>query len=60
MQRDLINPKNKILVIDDLLATGVTASAAGKLIKEAVGILIGYCFLLELTKLSRRKLHDNK
>ena len=60
IQRDLINSKSKILVIDDLLATGGTASAAGKLIKEAGGILIGYGFLVELTKLSGRKQLDNK
>ena len=59
IQRDLINPKSKILVIDDLLATGGTASAAGKLIKEAGGILLGYGFLVELTKLSGRKQLDS-
>ena len=59
IQRDLIKPKSKILVIDDLLATGGTASAAGKLIKEAGGILLGYGFLVELTKLSGRKQLDS-
>ena len=59
IQGDLINPKSKILVIDDLLATGGTASAAGKLIKEAGGILLGYGFLVELTKLSGRKQLDS-
>ena len=60
MQRDIINPKSSILVIDDLLATGGTASTAGKLIKEAGGKLIGYGFLVELTKLSGRKRLDHK
>tara|TARA_Y100001968_G_scaffold55993_1_gene47189 strand:+ start:564 stop:1082 length:519 start_codon:yes stop_codon:yes gene_type:complete len=60
MQRDIINPKSSILVIDDLLATGGTASTAGKLIKEAGGICIGYGFLVELTKLCGRKQLDNK
>ena len=49
------NYKNKnILIIDDLLATGGTAEAAGKLIKNAGGNLIGYGFLIELTKLKGR------
>ena len=59
IQSNIINPKSSILVIDDLLATGGTASTAGKLIKEVGVILIGYGFLVELTKLSGRKKLDN-
>ena len=55
IQQDLIKKNSKIIVIDDLLATGGTASAAGKLIREAGGVLIGYGFLVELTKLNGRK-----
>ena len=54
IQKDLIKEKSNILVIDDLLATGGTASAAGKLIREAGGNLIGYGFLIELTDLEGR------
>ena len=47
-------------MIDDLLATGGTAEAAGKLIIEAGGTLIGYAFLVELTELrGRRNLDTN-
>tara|TARA_B100000700_G_C14755239_1_gene719451 strand:+ start:10 stop:528 length:519 start_codon:yes stop_codon:yes gene_type:complete len=60
IQENLIRNNSKIIVIDDLLATGGTASAAGKLIKEAGGNLIGYGFLVELTKLGGRKNIDNK
>ena len=60
IQKDSINKNDKVLVIDDLLATGGTANAAGKLIREAGGILIGYGFLVELTKLNGRKQLDSK
>ena len=60
IQENLISKQSKVLVIDDLLATGGTASAAGKLIKEVEGNLIGFGFLVELTKLSgRRNLDPN-
>ena len=60
IQEDIIKKDSKIIVIDDLLATGGTASAAGNLIKVAGGILIGYAFLIELTQLRGRNKLDNK
>ena len=39
----------KVLLIDDLIATGGTASAAAKLIKDANGDLVEICFILNLT-----------
>ena len=60
IQKDLVKKDSKILLMDDLLATGGTASAAGKLISKVGGVLIGYAFLVELTKLSGRKSLDNK
>ncbi len=60
IQQNSIEKDSKIIVVDDLLATGGTANAAGKLIKAAGGILIGYGFLVELTKLKGRlKLDSN-
>ena len=60
LQQNSIEKDSKIIVIDDLLATGGTAGAAGKLIREAGGNLIGYGFLLELTELNgRNKLESN-
>ena len=60
IQQNSIEKDSKIIVIDDLLATGGTASAAGKLIKKAGGNLIGYAFLIELTELQgRTKLDSN-
>ena len=60
IQKDLFRKDSKILIIDDLLATGGTASAAGKLIRKAGGNLIGYAFLIELTRLNGRKYLENK
>ncbi len=54
IQQDSFEKDSKVIVIDDLLATGGTASAAGKLIMEAGGNLIGYVFLVELTELKGR------
>jgi len=59
IQQDLIKKNSRIIVIDDLLATGGTAATAGKLITETGGDLIGYGFLIELTKLNGRKNLDN-
>ena len=54
LQQNSIEKDSKIILIDDLLATGGTAGAAGKLIREAGGNLIGYAFLVELTELKGR------
>ena len=59
IQQDSIEKDSKILLIDDLLATGGTACAAGKLIRESGGNLIGYAFLVELTELRGRKKLDS-
>ncbi len=58
MQLNSIDKDCKVIVMDDLLATGGTARAAGKLIRKAGGNLIGYAFLVELTKLQGRKKLD--
>ena len=59
IQKNLIPKDSKIIVMDDLLATGGTASTAGRLIKKAGANLIGYAFLLELTELDGRKELDS-
>jgi len=59
IQQNSIEKATKIIVMDDLLATGGTAVAAGKLIKNAGGNLIGYAFLVELTELRGRDKLDN-
>ena len=50
----------RILIVDDLLATGGTASATADLIKQAGGQLVGCAFIVELTALAgRERLQDN-
>tara|TARA_Y100001968_G_C19298732_1_gene687953 strand:- start:157 stop:675 length:519 start_codon:yes stop_codon:yes gene_type:complete len=60
IQQDLFKKNSKIIIIDDLLATGGTASAASNLIRKAGGQLIGYGFLVELTNLKGRDILDPK
>jgi adenine phosphoribosyltransferase len=51
---DAIPPGSRILVADDLLATGGTARAMCQLVENAGGIVAGVAFLIELTYLSGR------
>lgn len=56
---DAFRPGAKVLLIDDLLATGGTAAAAVSLVKKAAGQIIGVRFLIELSYLNgREKLKD--
>tara|TARA_B100000965_G_scaffold387211_1_gene390308 strand:+ start:611 stop:1129 length:519 start_codon:yes stop_codon:yes gene_type:complete len=59
IQENLINKNSRIIIIDDLLATGGTAAAAGNLICKLGCILIGYGFLVELEELKGREKLDN-
>ena len=56
VHRDAIHEGSKVVLVDDLLATGGTAAAAGKLIEQIGGEVLGYCFLVELTELGGDKL----
>jgi adenine phosphoribosyltransferase len=51
---DAIAPGNRVLVADDLLATGGTARAMCQLVENAGGIVAGVAFLIELTYLNGR------
>ena len=55
MHKDAIKPGQKILIVDDLLATGGTVDAASKLIRKAGGDIVGAVFFIELTSLEGRK-----
>jgi len=48
MHIDAIQAGERILIHDDLLATGGSAEAAGKLIEKAGGVVAGFDFLVEL------------
>jgi adenine phosphoribosyltransferase len=49
MHIDAIEKDDKVLLFDDLLATGGTAKAAIKLIEKAGGVVLGIAFIIELT-----------
>lgn len=51
---DAIKPGQKVLIIDDLLATGGTVDATIKLIEEIGGEVVGCAFLIELSDLKGR------
>ncbi len=55
VHRDAIHDGSQVVLIDDLLATGGTAAAAGKLIEQLGGKVLGHCFLVELTELEGYK-----
>lgn len=54
IQRESVKPGSKVLVVDDLIATGGSAGAAEALIQKCGGELLGFLFLIELTKLNGR------
>jgi len=55
MHHDAIKPNDKVLIIDDLLATGGTAKAVIDLVKQLQGKVIGIAFLIELTDLKGKE-----
>jgi adenine phosphoribosyltransferase len=61
IQRDAIIKGQRVLIVDDLLATGGTSKACGKLIETLGGIVVGYAFVVELTSLKGRDIinHNN-
>ena len=56
MHRDAIKPGQKVLIIDDLLATGGTVKATIKMIEDLGGVVVGAGFLIELVDLKGREL----
>jgi adenine phosphoribosyltransferase len=55
---DAVEPGQKVLIVDDVLATGGTAAAAVRLIRKLGGEVIGVQVLIELENLGGRKLLD--
>jgi adenine phosphoribosyltransferase len=55
MQEDAVKPGQKVLVVDDIIATGGSAAAAGSLVKQLGGELVGYLFILEIPFLKGRE-----
>jgi len=55
MHKDAIQPGQKVVVIDDLLATGGTIAAVNKLIEQLGGEVVGNAFVIELEDLKGRE-----
>jgi adenine phosphoribosyltransferase len=55
IHQDAFHPGSRILVIDDLIATGGTAAATAQLIQQTGSSLVGFGFIIELTFLEGRK-----
>ena len=55
MHKDSIKPGQKVVIVDDLIATGGTIEAAVKLIEQLGGEVVKIVFLLELAGLDGRK-----
>lgn len=55
MHTDAIRPGQRVLIVDDLLATGGTVSAAMELVEKLGGHIAGIAFLVELTFLKGRE-----
>ncbi|MFY8035521.1 MAG: adenine phosphoribosyltransferase [Cyclobacteriaceae bacterium] len=60
MHTDAVAPGTRVLVHDDLLATGGTASAAGHMIQQLGGVVAGYSFVIHLSFLPGETVLKNR
>ena len=60
IHKDSISPKEKVIIVDDLVATGGTAEAAAKLIKRSGGEIAGFVFVINLFDLGGKKFLKEK
>ncbi|AFY94509.1 adenine phosphoribosyltransferase [Chamaesiphon minutus] len=56
IHKDAVAPDGRILIVDDLIATGGTAAATAKLLQEIGANLVGCAFVIELDALNGRSL----
>ena len=56
MHIDAVKKGDRILIVDDLVATGGTARAKAELVKKMGGEVVGFCFLIELEFLNPREI----
>ncbi|MGB9843695.1 MAG: adenine phosphoribosyltransferase [Caldisericia bacterium] len=55
IHEDAINKNDRVLIVDDVLATGGTAKATAELIKQLGGEVVGFDFLIELVDLKGKE-----
>ena len=55
MHRDAVAPGGKVILVDDLIATGGTAEGAAKLLKQMGADIVAACFIIDLPELGGRK-----
>jgi adenine phosphoribosyltransferase len=60
MHRDAVQPGQRVLIVDDLLATGGTARATVDLVRQVGGEVEGVAFLIELVGLNGRSRLENE
>jgi len=58
MHQDALGPSDKVVILDDLIATGGTAKAAAELVSKAQAALVEIAFVIELSALGGRKRLD--
>lgn len=58
LHRDAIHPGHRVLVADDLLATGGTVATTVDLVEQLGGVVVGLAFLIELSYLDGRERLD--
>jgi adenine phosphoribosyltransferase len=54
IHRDAVQPGERVLIVDDVIATGGTAAATARLVERLGGVVAGFAFLLELVPLAGR------
>lgn len=54
IHRDAVLPGERVLIVDDVIATGGTAAATARLVERLGGVVVGFAFLLELVELGGR------
>ena len=54
IHRDAVHPGERVLIVDDVIATGGTAAATARLVERLGGVVVGLAFLLELVELGGR------
>jgi adenine phosphoribosyltransferase len=54
IHRDAVKPGERVLIVDDVIATGGTAAATARLVERLGGVVAGFTFLIELAALNGR------